>query len=70
MTIDAKIHTHIMYPVVRHKHTTYEPNLSLLYKDMDKTKSVVVGKSIIQVPDTGTQVLDNTRPFWRSSIVC
>ena len=28
------------------------------------------GKSKLQVPDTGTQVLDNTRPFWRSSIVC
>ena len=27
------------------------------------------GKSILQVPDTGTQVLDNTRPFLRSSIV-
>ena len=27
------------------------------------------GKSILQVPDTGTWVLDNTRPFWRSSIV-
>ena len=28
------------------------------------------GKSKLQVPDTGTWVLDNTRPFWRSSIVC
>ena len=27
-------------------------------------------KSVLQVPDTGTQVLDNTRPFWCSSIVC
>ena len=27
-----------------------------------------VGKSILQVPDTGTRVLDNTRPFLRSSI--
>ena len=27
------------------------------------------GKSILQVPDTGTRVLDNTKPFWRSSIV-
>ena len=27
------------------------------------------GKSILQVPDTGTPVLDNTRPFLRSSIV-
>ena len=27
------------------------------------------GKSILQVPDTGTQVLANTRPFLRSSIV-
>ena len=27
-----------------------------------------LGKSILQVPDTGTQVLDNTRPFLRSSI--
>ena len=27
------------------------------------------GKSILQVPDTGTRVLDNTRPFLRSSIV-
>ena len=26
-------------------------------------------KSILQVPDTGTRVLDNTRPFLRSSIV-
>ena len=30
----------------------------------------IKGKSILQVPDTGTQVLDNTRPFWHSSIVC
>ena len=28
-----------------------------------------IGKSTLQVPDTGTQVLDNTRPFLRSSIV-
>ena len=28
------------------------------------------GKSKLQVPDTGTRVLGNTRPFWRSSIVC
>ena len=28
------------------------------------------GKSIRQVPDTGTRILDNIRPFWRSSIVC
>ena len=27
------------------------------------------GKSILQVPDTGTRVLDNTRPYLRSSIV-
>ena len=27
------------------------------------------GKSILQVPDTGTWVLDNTRPFLHSSIV-
>ena len=27
------------------------------------------GKSILQVPDTGTWVLDNTRPFIRSGIV-
>ena len=27
------------------------------------------GKSILQVPDTGTRVLDNTRPILRSSIV-
>ena len=27
------------------------------------------GKSILQVPDTGTRVLDNTRPFWHPSIV-
>ena len=27
------------------------------------------GKSILQVPDTGMRVLDNTRPFLRSSIV-
>ena len=28
------------------------------------------GKSKLQVPDTGTRVLDNTRPFWPSSIFC
>ena len=28
----------------------------------------ILGKSILQVPDTGTRVLDNTRPFLRSSI--
>ena len=28
-----------------------------------------IGKSILQVPDTGTRVLDNTRPFLCSSIV-
>ena len=28
-----------------------------------------IGKSILQVPDTGTGVLDNTRPFLCSSIV-
>ena len=27
-----------------------------------------IGKSILQVPDTSTRVLDNTRPFLRSSI--
>ena len=30
---------------------------------------IVLGKSILQVPDTGTRVLDNTRPFLHSSIV-
>ena len=29
----------------------------------------IQGKSILQVPDTGTRVLDNTRPFLHSSIV-
>ena len=29
-----------------------------------------IGKSILQVSDTGTRVLDNSRPFWHSSIVC
>ena len=29
----------------------------------------IFGKSILQVPDTGTQVLDNTGPFLCSSIV-
>ena len=29
-----------------------------------------MGKSILQVPDTGTRVLGNTKPFWHSSIVC
>ena len=28
-----------------------------------------LGKSVLQVPDTGTQVLDNTRPFSCPSIV-
>ena len=32
--------------------------------------SRAIGKGILQVPDTGTQVLDNTKPFWCSSIVC
>ena len=32
--------------------------------------SATLGKSILQVPDTGTRVLDNTRPFWHSSIFC
>ena len=34
----------------------------------NKTKKNT-GKSILQVPDTGTRVLDNTRPFLCSSIV-
>ena len=29
----------------------------------------IFGKSVLQVPDTGTRVLDNTRPFLHSSIV-
>ena len=32
-------------------------------------QETVYGKSILQVPDTGTRVLGNTRPFLRSSIV-
>ena len=28
------------------------------------------GKGVLLVPDTGARVLDNTRPFWCSSIVC
>ena len=31
--------------------------------------NIKLGKSIVQVPDTGTRVLDNTRPFLCSSIV-
>ena len=27
-------------------------------------------KSILQVPDTGTRILDNNKPFWRPNIVC
>ena len=30
---------------------------------------ISLGKSILQVPDTGTRVLDNTKPFLSSSIV-
>ena len=33
-------------------------------------KDRYLGKSILQVPDTGTRILDNTKPFWCSSIVC
>ena len=33
------------------------------------TARITFGKSILQVPDTGTRVLDNTRPFLCSSIV-
>ena len=33
-----------------------------------KSIGIMLGKSILQVPDTGTRVLDNTRPFLRSSI--
>ena len=39
---------------------------SLNFADFGKKKG---GKSILQVPDTGTRVLDNTRPFLSSSIV-
>ena len=35
-----------------------------------KTNKQKKGKGILQVPDTGTWVLDNTTPFWCSSIVC
>ena len=48
------------------------------HKKLQKMKNVLIklaenfgtgGKSILQVPDTGTRVLDNTRPFLHSSIV-
>ena len=42
-------------------HTTVAPPLLLPHN--------AEGKSILQVPDTGTQVLANTRPFLCSSIV-
>ena len=44
-----------------------EHNLLLHYELFKKKKK---GKSVLQVLDTGTRVLDNTIPFWRSSIVC
>ena len=40
-----------------------------LHKNVLK-KSCLTGKSILQVPDTGTRILDNTKLFWRSGIVC
>ena len=40
---------------------------SLLKKKTNKQTNQ--GKSILQVPDTGTRVLDNSRPFLCSSIV-
>ena len=44
----------------------YKKSLSILYFSLCTSH---LGKSILQVPDTGTRVLDNTRPFLRSSIV-
>ena len=46
---------------IRHHMTSLE-----YYQCNTKRK---VGKSKLQVPDTGTRVLSNTRPFLRSSIV-
>ena len=40
---------------------------SVTHTDMGGVSKL--GKSILQVPDTGTRVLDNTRPFLCSSIV-
>ena len=42
-------------------------NKSLLHSNFQKKRKK--GKSILQVPDTGTRVLDNTRPFLHSSII-
>ena len=47
------------------KYFWYQINRNFMYF-LKKKKN---GKSKLQVPDTGTRVLDNTRPFLRSSIV-
>ena len=50
--------------------TKYQQKQGKSRKENNNNNVWKAGKSILQVPDTGTRVLDNTRPFWRSSIVC
>ena len=61
-----------------HKNDRYLDNpwksitYTILTKSYHQQKQVFItgdGKSILQVPDTGTRVLDNTRPFLRSRIL-
>ena len=48
----------------------FSPQMRLIaYPDHKTTHKIMLGKGVLQVPDTGTQVLDNTRPILHSSIV-
>ena len=55
-------------PSVRWFRGTFQHNLTFC-RVVLATSTSRLGKSILQVPDTGTRVLDNTRPFLCSSIV-
>ena len=56
-------------PVTFYSHRVDIALPSPLMKLQEHSTNVSLGKSILQVPDTGTRVLDNTGPFLRSSIV-
>ena len=62
-----------MTTMLKFKHKCKNINLTKLSKKLVFIYfilfNLIFGKSIVQVPDTGTQVLDNTRPFLCSSIV-
>ena len=70
--IQVNLHPHVLFKVVTNVRVSAIVSLLFIppgYISCGCFLKGKLGKSKLQVPDTGTRVLDNTTPFLCSSIV-